>query len=63
MAIIAAAAGLAVGSAAAGAVAVGVGLAGASAVTGAIGGAIQSGQEHKAMVNARNAKEIAAAKV
>ena len=63
MAVIAAAAGLAVGSAAAGAVAVGVGLAGASAVTGAIGGAIQSGQEHKAMVNARNAKEIAAAKV
>ena len=63
MAVIAAAAGLAAGSAAAGAVAVGVGLAGASAVTGAVGGAIQSGNEHKAMVNARNAKEIAAAKV
>tara|TARA_R100001369_G_scaffold33748_2_gene58826 strand:- start:1381 stop:2193 length:813 start_codon:yes stop_codon:yes gene_type:complete len=63
MAVIAAAAGLAVGSAAAGAVAVGVGLAGVSAATSVVGGAIQSGQEHKAMVNARNAKDVAAAKV
>tara|TARA_R110002012_G_scaffold162887_1_gene325203 strand:- start:2153 stop:2956 length:804 start_codon:yes stop_codon:yes gene_type:complete len=42
------------------AAAVGVGVAAASTV---VGGAIQSGQEHKAMVNARNAKEVAAAKV
>jgi len=37
--------------------------AGTAATAAVVGGAVQSGQEHKAMVNARNAKEIAAAKV
>jgi len=51
-------------SAAAGtAIAVGVGAAAVSGAAGVVGGAIQSGQEHKAMRNARDAKEIAAAKV
>ena len=61
MAVIAAAAGL--GALASTAVAVGVGAAAVSATAGVVGGAIQSGQEHKAMVNARNAKEAAAFKV
>ena len=37
--------------------------AGTAATAAVVGGAIQSGQEHKAMRNARSAKEIAAAKV
>ena len=37
--------------------------AGAAATASVVGGAIQSGQEHKAMVNARNAKDKAAFKV
>ena len=42
---------------------VGAVAAGTSAAAAVIGGAVQSGQEHKAMVNARNAKDIAAAEV
>ena len=41
----------------------GGGWVGAATASTVVGGAIQSGQEHKAMVNARNAKEVAAAKV
>jgi len=44
-------------------VTVGAVAAGTAATAAVVGGAVQSGQEHKAMVNARNAKEIAAAKV
>ena len=58
MAVIAGAVGLA-GTLAGAAVSTAVIGAGVSAV----GGAIQSGQEHKNMRNARNAKEVAAAKV
>ena len=45
------------------AIAVGVGATAVGAATSVIGGAIQSGQEHKAMRNARNEKEAAAFKV
>jgi hypothetical protein len=44
-------------------VTVGAVAAGTAATAAVVGGAVQSGKEHKAMVNARNAKEIAAAKV
>ena len=57
MAVIAGA--LSLGAVASASVAVGVAAAGVSAATSVVGGAIQSGQEHKAMVNARNAKESA----
>jgi len=60
MAVIAAAVGATAISAAAGA-AVSAAVVGVAAT--AVGGAIQSGQEHKAMVNARNSKEAAAFKV
>ena len=60
MAVIAAAVGATAVSAAAGA-AVSAAVVGVAAT--AVGGAIQSGQEHKAMRNARNAKEAAAFKV